>query len=76
MSLVQYSELDYKRPTGTYYYPSWAVSVGWGMAGCSAICIPAVAVYNVIAFTLRGQVRHLLVSLNRPSLGSVTSPRR
>ncbi|KAK2165877.1 hypothetical protein NP493_1343g00036 [Ridgeia piscesae] len=55
MSLVQYSELDYKRPTGTYYYPSWAVSVGWGMAGCSAICIPAVAVYNVIAFTLRGQ---------------------
>ncbi len=57
MSIVEYSELDYKRPGGTYIYPDWAVSVGWSLAGASAICIPVVAVYNIITYRMRGEVR-------------------
>jgi len=45
MSAINYSELDYKRTDGTYVYPSWAVGIGWSMAGFSAMFIPIMAIY-------------------------------
>jgi len=57
MSIVEYSELDYKRPTGTYVYPDWAVGIGWSLAAASAVCIPAVAVYNTVSVRMSGKVR-------------------
>ncbi|KAI0226901.1 Sodium- and chloride-dependent taurine transporter [Lamellibrachia satsuma] len=55
MSIVEYSELDYSRPSFTYKYPGWAVSLGWGLAGSSAICIPFVAIYNTFALRSKGK---------------------
>lgn len=47
MSVVNYSELDYKRPTKPLYkFPTWAVGVGWGMAAFAAIWIPLMILYR------------------------------
>lgn len=48
MSVINYSELTYKRPSGTYVYPDWAVGIGWTMALVSAIFIPIVALALVL----------------------------
>ncbi|CAI9715035.1 sodiumchloride-dependent and chloride-dependent taurine transporter-like [Octopus vulgaris] len=48
MSVVNYTELTYKRPSGTYVYPDWAVGIGWTMALVSAIFIPIVALVLVL----------------------------
>lgn len=47
MSVVNYSELDYKRPTKPLYkFPTWAVGIGWGMAAFAAIWIPLMILYR------------------------------
>ena len=48
MSAINYSELDYSRPDGTYVYPSWAVGIGWAMAAFGAIWIPIVFVGHIL----------------------------
>jgi len=50
LSAISYSELDYKRPKGTYTYPSWAVGLGWTMAGFAAIWIPLGWIYHLIRY--------------------------
>lgn len=51
MSIIDYSELTYTRPTvGTYIYPKWAVGVGWAIAALSAICIPITAIYKTVRY--------------------------
>ncbi|KAK3099818.1 hypothetical protein FSP39_010251 [Pinctada imbricata] len=48
MSVVNYSELDYRRPKkDLYVFPSWAVGIGWGMAALSAIWIPIIIIYKL-----------------------------
>lgn len=47
MSIINYSELTYKRPSDTYIYPQWAVGIGWAMATLSAIWIPIIAFYMI-----------------------------
>ena len=47
MSVVNYSELDYKRPTKPkYFFPTWAVGIGWGMAAFAAVWIPLMILYR------------------------------
>ena len=56
MSAVNYTELDYTRPsTGLYTYPDWAVTIGWCLAGVSAFWIPFYAVYNTIKYLCQGK---------------------
>ena len=51
MSVIDYSELTYDRPTaGVYVYPQWAVGVGWALAALSAICIPLTAIYKTVRY--------------------------
>ena len=50
LSAIDYSELDYSRPKGTYSYPQWAVAVGWTMAAFAAIWIPIVWIYHIIRY--------------------------
>ena len=45
LCLVTYSDLTYNRH---YTYPSWAIAIGWGLASCSVIMIPLVAVVRMI----------------------------
>ncbi|XP_070564521.1 sodium- and chloride-dependent GABA transporter 2-like [Ptychodera flava] len=47
-SCVEYSPLTYDRSWGTYYYPDWAIALGWIMALSSILCIPAVAAFKLI----------------------------
>lgn len=47
MSTINYSELDYKRPTGTYTYPQWAIAIGWSMAAFAAVFIPAMIPFKI-----------------------------
>ena len=56
LSTITYSELDYRRPTGVYKYPDWAVGVGWAMASFAAVFIPGMAVYNVLYAWIKGEV--------------------
>ena len=57
LSIISYSELDYKRPGAPLYvYPQWAVGVGWATAALSAIFIPIVAIYNALKFRSSGKV--------------------
>ena len=58
MSVVNYSELDYKRPKkDKYLFPTWAVGIGWGMASLSAIWIPIVIIYRLAKNGVSGEVR-------------------
>lgn len=50
LSIIDYSELDYRRPKGTYIYPTWAVAIGWSMAGFAAIWIPIGWFYHLIKY--------------------------
>ncbi|WAR01042.1 S6A13-like protein [Mya arenaria] len=50
LSAISYSELDYKRPKGTYTYPQWAVSIGWTMAAFAAVWIPIGWLYHIIRY--------------------------
>jgi solute carrier family 6 GABA transporter-like protein 6/8/11/12/13 len=50
MSGLNYSELTYSRPTGTYIYPSWAIAVGWVLACSTAAAIPIIAVYKIVEY--------------------------
>ena len=56
MSTINYSELDYKRPSGTYIYPSWAVAIGWSMAALSAIFIPLMIPFQIWRYGLKTDV--------------------
>lgn len=56
MSTINYSELDYKRPSGTYIYPQWAVIVGWTMAAFSAIFIPIMVPIQIWKYGLKADV--------------------
>lgn len=47
MSTLNYSELQYKRPSGVYKYPDWAILVGWSLAAFSAIFIPIMIPVNI-----------------------------
>lgn len=47
--------IDYKEPTynkNTYFYPTWAIVLGWCISATSLVAIPGMAVYNV--FTAEG----------------------
>jgi len=50
LSTIDYSELTYGRPRGTYTYPQWAVSVGWILAAFTAIWIPLGWAYHIIRY--------------------------
>ena len=51
MSIIDYSELTYKRPNvDLYTYPKWAVGIGWAIAALSAVCIPITAVYKTVKY--------------------------
>ena len=50
MSTINYSELEYKRTSGTYIYPGWAIGVGWGMAGFAAMWIPLGWLYHGLKY--------------------------
>lgn len=50
LSTIDYSELDYSRPKGTYQYPQWAVGVGWTMAAFAAVWIPIGWIYHIIRY--------------------------
>lgn len=64
MSVVNYSELDYKRPTKPLYkFPTWAVGIGWGMAAFAAIWIPLMILYR---FYERGISRETITYLITP----------
>jgi len=56
MSTINYSELDYKRPSGTYVYPNWAIAVGWTMAAFSAIFIPLMIPVQIYKYGLKADV--------------------
>ena len=56
MSTINYSELDYSRPSGTYVYPKWAIAVGWTMAGFSAIFIPLMIPIQIYKYGLKADV--------------------
>ena len=43
--MYTYSDLTYNR---TYYYPDWAIAIGWMMACSSIIMIPIVMVARII----------------------------
>ena len=43
--MYTYSDLTYNR---TYYYPNWAIALGWVMACSSIIMIPIVMVARII----------------------------
>lgn len=60
MSIINYSELTYERPTtGVYTYPNWAVGIGWGIAALSAVCIPLTAIYKIVKYRLQGKVNNI-----------------
>ncbi len=56
LSAINYSELDYKRPSGVYTYPQWAVGIGWTLAVVSALWIPIYAVYKVVQYWYQRKV--------------------
>ncbi len=59
MSTISYSDLDYKRPSGVYVFPRWAIAVGWTIAVIPLIWLPIYAIYQAVRITRRGQVRAL-----------------
>lgn len=64
MSVVNYSELDYKRPTKPLYmFPTWAVGIGWGMAAFAAVWIPLMILYR---FYERGISKETITYLITP----------
>ncbi|XP_061163730.1 sodium- and chloride-dependent taurine transporter-like isoform X2 [Saccostrea echinata] len=64
MSVVNYSELDYKRPTKPkYFFPTWAVGIGWGMAAFAAMWIPIMIIYR---FVRLGFSRETVMYLIKP----------
>ena len=64
MSTINYSELDYKRPKGTYKYPDWAVAVGWIMASFAAMWIPLGWLYHIIRYGQNWDVSILIIKTN------------
>ncbi|NP_001191659.1 putative neurotransmitter transporter [Aplysia californica] len=48
LGCISYSELSYKRKSGTYQYPDWAIAVGWMLAGISIIFIPIIMIQRVL----------------------------
>jgi len=64
MSAINYSELDYKRKDGLYVYPQWAVAIGWGMAGLSAIFIPLMAIYPFFKYGFTMEVSKIRIQYN------------
>ena len=61
MSTINYSELDYSRPSGIYVYPKWAIAVGWTMAGFSAIFIPLMIPIQIYKYGLKADTLYLLL---------------
>lgn len=63
MSVVNYSELDYKRPTKPLYkFPTWAVGIGWGMAAFAAIWIPLMILYRFYERGISREVKTFTIS--------------
>ena len=47
-SIVDYKPVTYKRAVGgEYFYPDWAIALGWCITATSLIPIPLLAVYNI-----------------------------
>ncbi|OWF55397.1 sodium- and chloride-dependent creatine transporter 1-like [Mizuhopecten yessoensis] len=61
ISIVTYSELDYKRPTMTYQYPDWAVAIGWIMAMSSAVWIPALIIHKFFKYGFTMETLRLMM---------------
>lgn len=70
MSIINYSELTYERPSGIYVYPDWAVGIGWAMAMLSAVWIPIIAIYmlfkNLLKSGKTGDITEGLKQLLKP----------
>ncbi|CAK8682669.1 unnamed protein product [Clavelina lepadiformis] len=64
-SIVRYEPAHY----GKYNYPVWADAVGWLIALCSMVCIPATAVY-ALCFA-KGSLVERLMKCIRPQLGKI-----
>ena len=56
MAAIDYTELTYKRPSGVYVYPGWAIAVGWMLAVASIICVPIMSVYKILQYRWSGKV--------------------
>ncbi|CAG2212319.1 SLC6A6 [Mytilus edulis] len=61
MSIINYSNLEYKRPSGVYEYPGWAIAIGWSMASFSVMFIPLMIPFNIWRYKLNFQTLHLLL---------------
>lgn len=61
ISIVTYSELDYKRTTMTYQYPGWAVAIGWIMAMSSAVWIPALILHKFVKYGFSKETLRLML---------------
>ncbi|ESO93868.1 hypothetical protein LOTGIDRAFT_209410 [Lottia gigantea] len=69
LSAINYSELTYDRPRGTYVYPDWAVGIGWAMACVSVIFIPLKALHVFIKYGFTKEVSNFLNTLPVLSIG-------
>ncbi|KAL3880187.1 hypothetical protein ACJMK2_032450 [Sinanodonta woodiana] len=48
LGAISYSEVEYKRKTMTYQYPTWAIAIGWMLASVSVIWIPIIFIYKLL----------------------------
>ena len=47
-SIVDYKPVTYKKAVGgEYFYPDWAIALGWCITATSLLPIPLLAVYNI-----------------------------
>ena len=47
-SIVDYKPVTYKRAVdGEYFFPDWAIALGWCITATSLLPIPLLAVYNI-----------------------------
>ena len=47
-SIVDYKPVTYKKAIGgEYFYPDWAIALGWCITATSFVPIPFLAIYNI-----------------------------
>lgn len=48
MGIYGYIPLEIARTGAVYKYPNWSNILGWVIAASSCICIPVVAIYEIL----------------------------
>lgn len=64
MDIVFYPEQSYNRKFLTYFFPGWAVGIGWILASIAIVWIPGVMVYRLL--TSKGTLLEVSVRVMYP----------